>query len=95
MKANLLETAPETSAEYDTGLQQQVQLSRELSFEQDLLIDREARIRQIEEDVIDVNQIMRELSCLVHEQGEHIGTQPRSKEAPEFMCACVFRYDWK
>lgn len=73
MKAHLLETPVEVSGENDAGLQQQVQLSRELSFEHDLLLDREARIRQIEEDVIDVNQIMRELSCLVHEQGEAIG----------------------
>ncbi|KAF2902845.1 hypothetical protein ILUMI_03339 [Ignelater luminosus] len=75
MKANLLIAANiEESASGEPGLQQQLQLSRELAFEQDMLIDREARIRQIEADVLDVNQIMRELSALVHEQGEHVDT---------------------
>lgn len=74
MKANLLIAANlDESASEEPGLQQQVQLSRELAFEQDMLIDREARIRQIEADVLDVNQIMRELSALVHEQGENVG----------------------
>lgn len=57
----------------DDRLQQQAQLSRELTFEQELMMDREARIRQIEADILDVNQIMRELGSLVHQQGEVIG----------------------
>lgn len=52
----------------------QQQLQRELAFEQEMLLEQQARIRQIEADVIDVNQIMRELSSMVFQQGETIDT---------------------
>lgn len=53
-------------------LQRQLQLQNGL-FENDLLQDRETKIREIEADVLDVNAIMRELSTLVNQQGEQIG----------------------
>lgn len=53
---------------------QQITLQREVEFDQGLLLEREARIRQIEADVLDVNQIMRELSAMVHIQGENINS---------------------
>ncbi|XP_018319825.1 syntaxin-12 [Agrilus planipennis] len=76
MKANLLVVASIESPPADAMGQQQkqLQLSRELAFEQDMYIEREARIRQIEEDVLDVNQVMKDLSVLVHQQGETIDT---------------------
>lgn len=57
----------------DNEQQRQAQLVREAAFEQEMFLDREARIKQIEADVLDVNQIMRELGSLVHEQSETIG----------------------
>ncbi|KAJ8985382.1 hypothetical protein NQ317_007539 [Molorchus minor] len=54
--------------------QHQEQVARELEFEQDMLLEREARIKQIESDVLDINQIMRELGAFVHIQGETIDT---------------------
>lgn len=54
--------------------QQQKSLQQNLQFEQSLLKEREQRVRQIEDDVLDVNQIMRELSSLINQQGENIGT---------------------
>ncbi|XP_044255887.1 syntaxin-12 [Tribolium madens] len=60
--------------EEDTELQRQAQLAREMAFEKDMLVEREARIKQIEADVLDVNEIMRELGSLVHAQGETIDT---------------------
>ncbi|XP_065158550.1 syntaxin-12 [Atheta coriaria] len=54
--------------------QQQQQVLHDMAFENDMHLDREMRIRQIEADVIDVNQIMRELGSLVHEQGQTIDT---------------------
>ncbi|GJQ78807.1 putative glycosyltransferase like family [Trypoxylus dichotomus] len=71
MKANLL-TSPieyEPMAE-DPEYQKQAQLSRELAFEKDMLLDREITIRKIEADILDVNEIMRELSALIHNQEE-------------------------
>lgn len=53
--------------------QQQKQMQKTLQFEQSMMKEREQRVRQIEEDVLDVNQIMRELSTLINQQGEAIG----------------------
>lgn len=53
--------------------QQQKSLQQNLQFEQSMLKEREQRVRQIEDDVLDVNQIMRELGALINQQGENIG----------------------
>ncbi|XP_058834040.1 syntaxin-12-like [Topomyia yanbarensis] len=53
---------------------QQQQLQQSLQFEQDMLLEREMRFRQIEADVLDVNQIMAELSSLTNLQGEVVDT---------------------
>lgn len=53
--------------------QQQKQMQKNLQFEQSMMKEREQRVRQIEEDVLDVNQIMRELNTLINQQGEAIG----------------------
>lgn len=53
-------------------LQRQLQIQNGL-FENDLFQERQTKIREIEADVLDVNAIMRELSTLVNQQGEHIG----------------------
>ena len=45
---------------------------KQVEFEQEMLLEREQRVRQIESDIIDVNQIMKELSAMVQEQGENI-----------------------
>lgn len=73
MKEHLLMVSNVESEANDTRVQQQLQLSRDLAFEQDLLLDREVRIQQIEADILDVNQIMRELGALVVKQGEYVG----------------------
>lgn len=48
-------------------------MHRTLEFQQGLLLEREDRIKRIEGDILDVNQIMRELAALVHQQGDTIG----------------------
>lgn len=53
---------------------QKLQELKQVEFEQEMLIERELRVRQIESDMIDVSQIMRELSAMVQEQGENIST---------------------
>lgn len=52
----------------------QQQIQRDLQFEQDMMLEREQRMRQIEADVLDVNQIMKELSSITHQQSEVIDT---------------------
>lgn len=55
-------------------LQQQQNLQEELEFEQGLLLEREQRIREIESGMLDVNEILRDLAAMVHEQGDTIGS---------------------
>lgn len=38
-----------------------------------MLLEREDRVKRIEGDILDVNQIMRELGALVHVQSTTIG----------------------
>lgn len=46
-----------------------------------MMKERERRVLDIEADILDVNEIMRDLLPLVHQQGEAIGTfeWPKSK----------------
>lgn len=53
--------------------QKQKTMQKTLEYEQTILKEREVRVRQIEEDVLDINQIMNELNQIVHQQGEGIG----------------------
>lgn len=45
---------------------------RALEFDHGLILDQEERIKRIEGDILDVNQVMRELGALVHQQAESI-----------------------
>lgn len=56
----------------------QKSLQRELEFEQGMLLEREQRIKQIESNILDVNEIMRELGAMVYEQGDIISKWSRS-----------------
>lgn len=53
--------------------QQQKSVQHSLQQEQGMLLERERRVRQIEADVIDVNEIMRDLLPMLQDQGETIG----------------------
>lgn len=54
--------------------QAQKQLDMELEVDQALLLEREQRIHQIESDILDVNEIFRDLAAMVEEQGIVINT---------------------
>lgn len=56
----------------------QKSLQRELEFEQEMLLEREQRIQQIESNILDVNEIMRDLGAMVHDQGDIISKWSRS-----------------
>lgn len=53
--------------------QAQKLMQRELEFEAGLIEERTERIQAIENDIIDVNKIMRDLSAMVQQQGEVVG----------------------
>lgn len=80
-KAHLLVSVsiehPDSDEENNSEHQQQAQL-RKLQFDQEMMLEREQRVKQIESDVLDVNQIMRELGSLVHDQGEFVGMSTSS-----------------
>ena len=74
-------TAPGLHANLDEAAEQKhqkIQVLKQVEFEQEMLIEREQRVRQIESDMIDVSQIMRELSAMVQEQGENISNYTTS-----------------
>ncbi|XP_060531438.1 syntaxin-12 [Cylas formicarius] len=74
-KAHLLiQESLEHEIDDDSEQNKQAQLAREMAFEQDMMLEREARVKQIESDVLDINQIMRELGSMVHAQGETLDT---------------------
>jgi len=54
--------------------QEQLQVQHELEYDRDMVLEREARIRQIESDVLDVNEIFKELGAMIHVQGEAVDT---------------------
>ncbi|CAB0038725.1 unnamed protein product [Trichogramma brassicae] len=45
-----------------------------LEFDHGLILEQEERIKQIEGDILDVNQVMRELGALVHQQADSINS---------------------
>lgn len=54
--------------------QKQRQLLQDLEFEQGMLLEREQRIQQIESDILGVNDIMKELSVMVEQQGQTVNS---------------------
>ncbi|XP_056642746.1 syntaxin-12 [Diorhabda carinulata] len=56
----------------DDEKQLQARKTRELAFEQEFIEERERRIKQIESDLLDINQITRELSSVVLSQRDAI-----------------------
>ncbi|XP_053686752.1 syntaxin-7 [Sabethes cyaneus] len=55
-------------------LKQQQQLHQDLQFENDLWLERDAKIRAIEADVLDVQRIMTELAGIANQQGDVLDT---------------------
>uniref|UniRef100_A0A1B0F074 t-SNARE coiled-coil homology domain-containing protein n=1 Tax=Lutzomyia longipalpis TaxID=7200 RepID=A0A1B0F074_LUTLO len=83
MKASLLMNASQMDdlegggsggVEAQQLLQAQRTQQAQLQFEQEILVERETRVREIESAVLDVNQIMRDLNVLVSQQGEVVDT---------------------
>lgn len=62
----------ESQDTYETEVSQML-TQRNLELERDVMVDRQIRMQQIEDDVTDVNQIMKELNAMVNQQGESIG----------------------
>ncbi|XP_059921188.1 syntaxin-12 isoform X1 [Gadus macrocephalus] len=66
----------------DSAQQDQVQTEQAPITEEDLEIikDRETNIRQLEADIMDVNQIFKDLALMIHDQGEIIALTVTSSE---------------
>ena len=70
LEDNLTEDDSERLLAMERRQQQQKLKQRELEFEAGLMEERAQQIQNIENDIIDVNKIMRDLSAMVHQQGE-------------------------
>ena len=64
----------EEAEQDDTEDMQQKMLHANLKFENELLIEREQNVNLIESNVLDVNEMMNNLSSLLTAQGESIQT---------------------
>nr|XP_054930609.1 syntaxin-7-like isoform X1 [Dermacentor andersoni] len=64
------------SPQSPTQQQQQQYLRQDVDYEQAMLVEREQRIRRIEADMLDCNQIFKDLANIVHEQGDVIEEVP-------------------
>jgi len=75
-KTLLVNVHDEDSDDEDVNVSpQQKQLHQaNLNFEKELLIEREEHFQKIETDVSELNEIMNEISTLIHDQGENIQT---------------------
>lgn len=65
----------------DSSERQQAQLQEERNLQ--LIEEQEQAIRQLESDILDVNQIFKDLGALVHDQGEVIDSIEASVEKTE------------
>lgn len=53
--------------------QEQLQIQKNLEFENQLLLERQQSVKQIEKDIVQLNNVMKELGALVHEQETAVG----------------------
>ncbi|XP_064105058.1 t-SNARE domain-containing protein 1-like [Macrobrachium nipponense] len=53
---------------------------QDLEFETAMQLEREQRVHQLESDIIDINEIMRDLSAMVHTQGEMVDSIEQNVE---------------
>ncbi|XP_078362383.1 syntaxin-7-like isoform X1 [Oculina patagonica] len=58
--------------EDDQRRQEQEQLDMQIDIDESLIREREERIRQIEGDILDINEIFRDLATMVYEQGDMV-----------------------
>lgn len=85
-KANLIDfnESEANDSSVDEQRRRQTQIEREtLETDVALLQERENQIRQLEGDILDINEIFRELGTLVHEQGTTIDSIEANVESTE------------
>ncbi|KAK2143181.1 hypothetical protein LSH36_871g01040 [Paralvinella palmiformis] len=66
---------------FDRGVQQSVQMEEDIDLQ--IIQEREKAIRQLESDIMDVNQIFKDLGMLVHEQGEMVDSIEANVQSTE------------
>jgi syntaxin 7 len=70
----------------------QSQLSpHELAYQESLIQEREAEIREIETGIHELSEIFRDLGTLVHEQGGMIGQSTQQSTISASVDSSVFR----
>ncbi|CAB3989694.1 syntaxin-7-like isoform X1 [Paramuricea clavata] len=70
---------------YDQNQSTNIQIQQEDEVSVELIEERERAIRQLESDIMDVNEIFRDLGTMIHEQGEMIGKESISFPEPAIL----------
>lgn len=71
LRKTVLVNVEDSDEEDQTATIQQRQLQQaNLNFEKQLLVDREVAFQKIESEVVDINQIMKEISTMIHGEPE-------------------------
>ncbi|KAL1455093.1 hypothetical protein WDU94_009212 [Cyamophila willieti] len=66
------EDSNSTTGDNEESTVSQMIVQHNLELERGVAVDRQIRMQQIEDDVMDVNQIMKELNAMVNQQGDSI-----------------------
>lgn len=78
LEAEESQSGGQSSGQQQDLLQQQEQArlapQSEVDFQSNMIIEREAEIRQIEDSVNELNELFRDVATMVHEQGTQLGT---------------------
>lgn len=69
-----IEEAPQSQQQQQLQLQQSQANQSEVDFQESLIIEREAEIRNIEQSVGELNELFRDVAHMVREQGEQLDT---------------------
>jgi t-SNARE complex subunit (syntaxin) len=80
-KANMSNSTFEMIETQNEDLNNQVQIQMENDVNLIQLQEREAALRKLENDIVDVNTIFKDLAVMVHEQGEIIDSIESNVEA--------------
>lgn len=65
-KTQLVNVEDSDDEDVNVSIQEKQLAQTNLKFEKELLVDREQQFQKIESDVLDINQIMNEISTLIH-----------------------------
>ncbi|XP_025928597.1 syntaxin-7 isoform X1 [Apteryx rowi] len=83
-----------TLVSWDSQPQSQVQDEEITEDDLRLIEERESSIRQLEADIMDINEIFKDLGMMIHEQGDVIAKVPKENVHPHSYTCCWSTDSW-